>query len=135
MGEYSFGRKEHLKSRKDIARLFKERQSIGVYPFRLFWLEVDEEASQEFPLLIAFSVPKKNFRKAWARNAVRRRIHEVYRLAKPRLYQSLQSKNKRLIGMLLYVAKDNKQSFNHLQYKFERVCDRLLQELSSSPSK
>lgn len=132
MGEYSFKRKEHLKSRKDIARLFQKRQSIGVYPFRLFWLEIEKDAPQEVPLLMAFSVPKKNFRKAWARNAVRRRMHEVYRLQKPKLYKALQAKNKHLIGMLLYVAKDNQQSFSHLQHKFERVCDRLLQELSPS---
>lgn len=136
MGQYSFKRKEHLKSKKHIALLFQKRQSVGVYPFRLFWMEVATtevtDSASNCPFRIAFSVPKKNFRKAHDRNAIRRRMHEVYRLQKPELYEALRGCNKKLVGLLLYVARDNKVVFTHMQQQFRALAERLLNILDQN---
>ena len=68
---------ERLKSRKLISALFADRQSIGEYPFRFFWKKVDD---LEVPIQVAFTVPKRKFKRAVHRNRIRRRMKEVYRL-------------------------------------------------------
>ena len=106
MTSNTFKKKERLKSRKVINRLFKEGQYFGQYPLRLVWLKMDEplsDASVQFTV----SVPKKRFRKAVARNRIKRQMREAYRLNKHRLYRLVnQDAEEQVAFMVIYVGKE-----------------------------
>lgn len=107
----TFSREERLKSLKTIARLFKGGESFLAYPIRVVWLlhrEADEIATAEgnevFPAQVVVTVPKKNFKTAVARNRLKRRIREAWRLHKHELYEGLGER--RIALMLMYIAKE-----------------------------
>ena len=111
----TFPRAEHLKSRKLIDRLFARQKHRGqperaapilaagtlpntekpddqpltvyAYPFRVLFFRHPEPgfAALMPPPQVLISVPKRTFKKAVDRNAVRRRVLEAYRLTKHRL--------------------------------------------------
>ena len=85
---FKFPKKEKLKSKKQIEKLFEEGESLKVYPLRIRFLKVDEE---EKPLQVAFSVPKRNFKRAVDRIRIKRVLREVYRKNKEILNQDIQN--------------------------------------------
>lgn len=106
MRKLTFKKAERLKSAKTIGKLFKEGQSFGVYPLRLVWLRLEEPASDS-PVQFTLSVPKKNFKSAVARNRIKRKVREAWRLGKARLYRKLEGAEGQLAFMVLYTAKED----------------------------
>jgi len=108
----TFSRQERLKSRKIIGQLFKGGESFVAYPLRVVW--VSAEPNPAFPVAdkqlttppaqLAISVPKRNFKTAVARNLLKRRIREAYRLHKHELYEKLA--DRRIALMFMYIAKE-----------------------------
>lgn len=105
MAQQEFKREEKLKRQKIIGRLFKDGQSMGMYPLRLIWAPVSEKQG-EAPVQIAVSIPKKKFPRAVDRNRLRRQIREAYRLNKGWLYRRQSASNQQFALMVLYVAKE-----------------------------
>ncbi|NNE28323.1 MAG: ribonuclease P protein component [Saprospiraceae bacterium] len=97
MPDYSFPKKERLKSRKIIHRLFEEGDSLGSFPVRVFFLP-----NEALGLKAGFAVPKKKFRSAVSRNKVKRLMRETYRLQK----SILGEKDLQLSMMFLYLGND-----------------------------
>ena len=90
MLSHTFHKKERLKSRKTIGRIFREGQSFIAYPIRIAWvLQTEEDETPDFPVQFTQSVPKRRYPKAVDRNRIRRRIREAYRLHKHLLYEAL----------------------------------------------
>ena len=85
---FRFPKTEKLKSKKQIEKLFEEGESLKVYPLRIRFLKVSEE---EKPLQVAFSVPKRNFKRAVDRIRIKRVLREVYRKNKEILNQDVDS--------------------------------------------
>jgi ribonuclease P protein component len=80
---YSFRKEERLSSKKIIKELFDKGSSFYLFPFKVIYLENSfskPEQSQAHQVLI--TVPKRKFKKAVARNRIRRQIKECYRLQK-----------------------------------------------------
>jgi len=102
---FTFKEGERLKSRKVIGRLFKEGLSHGAYPLRLVWLELNE-GEGVYPIQFTVSVPKRNFKSAVARNRLKRRVKEAWRLNKHWLYGRLSEKGKRFGFMVIYTGKE-----------------------------
>ncbi len=78
---HRFGKAHRLCGKKQIDRLFAQGQSFFAYPFRCVWTTaepVPDKASA--PVQILISVGKKNHKRAVARNKLKRRIREAYRL-------------------------------------------------------
>ncbi|NQU86434.1 MAG: ribonuclease P protein component [Mariniphaga sp.] len=98
----TFTKKERLTGQKLIANLFENGETSLVYPLKVIYLET--EFSDKYQAKAAFSISKKNFRKAVDRNLLKRRMREAYRLNKANFYANL--KNKNLAVMFIYVAKD-----------------------------
>jgi ribonuclease P protein component len=62
--------------------LFVKGHKGAVGPVRFFWLAMPAEAAPEAAVSVLFSAPKKNFKRAWKRNLIKRRMREAYRTRK-----------------------------------------------------
>jgi ribonuclease P protein component len=100
--DFSFPHTERLKSRKTIENLFKSGKGFMAYPFKVVWCTT--EPTQELPLQIAISVPKRSFKRAVVRNTLKRRTREAWRLNKAAL--QLDATAARYAAMFIYVAKE-----------------------------
>lgn len=84
--KFTLGKQEKLKSKKLIQLLFVEGNQLKFFPLKLLYVQTEHTSS--FPIQAAFSVPKRNFKKAVERNRIKRLMREVYRKEKPFVYQS-----------------------------------------------
>lgn len=97
------------------------------YPLGLIYLSFEGEDQIEAPFRVAFSVPKKYFKKAVQRNLLKRRMREAFRM-----HQSLlPTKDKESIAvyhhlMFIYQAKDIEQ-----YQRIERAVVKLLKKMQS----
>ncbi|CAA6820814.1 MAG: Ribonuclease P protein component [uncultured Aureispira sp.] len=126
---YTFSKEERLKSRKQIGFLFKNRQSVGSYPLRIFWAETEREDAK-YPVSISFSVSKRIFKQAVKRNRHKRLMLEAFRLHKHKLYEKLRSENKQLNLMLIYVGKEP-ADFATIEKKYLKLMDKLFVQIGS----
>ncbi len=106
MPRFTFKKAERLKSRKIIGRLFKEGQSFGAYPLRLVFLKIDEPQN-DMPVQFALSVPKRSFKSAVARNRIKRKVREAWRLNKHWLYKRLEGVEGQFAFMVIYTGKED----------------------------
>jgi ribonuclease P protein component len=104
MEEFTLKKEERLCSQKIIGDLFASGESFLAYPLKVVFLKTD--TSQSYPVLAAFTVSKRNFKRAVKRNLLKRRMREAYRLNKHLLYDELATKNITLAMMFVYVGKD-----------------------------
>ncbi len=101
----SFSKKEHLCGLKPISKLHTEGKAFIVYPFRVSYLEVEDE-NNSFPVRIMIGVPKKRFKKAVDRNRIKRQIREVYRKNKQPLVEKTIQENRFFHISFQYIAND-----------------------------
>lgn len=78
---FKFPKTERLTSEKEIEALFRTKNKLTVFPFKVLWLENGKSLHQ-----ILISCPKRNLKKAVERNLIKRRVRESYRLNKHQLY-------------------------------------------------
>lgn len=101
MQSFTFPKQMRLKRRKWIARLFESGESLAQYPLRMLWLELAEAGEAEAPVQIAFTVPKRQFRKAVDRNRMKRLMREAYRLRQHRW----EFENRNFLLLFIYTGK------------------------------
>jgi ribonuclease P protein component len=101
---FTFGSNEHLKSRKDIELLVTTGFSFQKFPIKVRWCVVNE--LQTMPVVCAFSVPKRNFKKAVHRNYIKRLMREAYRLNKQVLFSKLIEKNVKIQVIFTFIGND-----------------------------
>lgn len=120
---YKFTKAERLKSKKQIGDLFKNRQSVGAYPLRVFWAEVPPSEDNP-PVSIGFNVSKRIFKHAVKRNRYKRLMREAHRLNKHQLFEKLNAENKALNLMLIYVGKEE-FDYASIEKKYLKLIDKL----------
>lgn len=104
MKEFTLHKEERLCSHKTIEDLFSSGDSFLAYPLKVVYLKTGP--AQPTPVQVAFTVSKRNFKRAVKRNQLKRRMREAYRLNKGTLYAELGAKQLNLALMFVYIAKD-----------------------------
>jgi ribonuclease P protein component len=129
MPSLKFSSTERLKSRKTISTLFQKDKShsFGAYPLRLVWAESDNP-NVDAGFQVAFSVPKKAFRRANRRNTLRRRMNEAYRLHKHLIYESVKDNEKKYALMWLFTAKEE-MTYQEIEKAMIFAIQRFLREM------
>ncbi len=127
---YTFCQEERLKSRKQIAALFKNRRSVGAYPLRIFWGE-RPYLEGTYPVSIGFNVSKRLYKHAVDRNRYRRLMQEAFRLQKHALYDFLEKEGKQLNLLLIFVGKEG-ADYATVERKFKKLMDKLMDEITKA---
>ncbi|MBT9187009.1 MULTISPECIES: ribonuclease P protein component [Zobellia] len=86
MPEFTFPKKEKLKSKKLIEQLFAQGKSVSAFPIKLIYLPT--EFTEDTRVKAGVAVPKKNFKSAVKRNRVKRLMRESYRLNKQYVFNN-----------------------------------------------
>lgn len=102
MIQFTYKKAERLTGKTTIDRLFHQGESFFSYPFRVVYLSHD--GSEESTCRVLINVPKRLHKNASARNLLKRRIKEAYRLNKPEFYEALG--DQRIHLAFLYSAKE-----------------------------
>ncbi len=112
---------ERLHSRKLIEQLFQKGDSMLAYPIKVVYL--NNITPEEYPVQVAFSVSKRLFKKAVARNHLKRRMREAYRLQKPQFYTEVNGN--RMALMFIYIAKD-KIPYSDIEKGMKKALKKLI---------
>lgn len=119
---FTFSKIERLCGKKAIDDLFASGKSYTQFPFKVIFKLSEFES--EFPARVLFVVPKKKHKRANKRNAIKRRMREVYRLNKPTFYESIKTQKMDL----MFVCLSNEE----LEYSIiEKAMLTLLQKISN----
>ena len=109
--QFTYPKKEKLKSKTTIDLLFSEGNSVSKFPLRLVYVE-NKEPSAEL-MKMGVSVSKKYFKKAVDRNYFKRVLRETYRLNKHLLIDNLE---KPYAFMFFYQTKE-RLSYQEIEEK------------------
>lgn len=93
-GTAKLPKSERISSERRIEALFKDGRRGYAHPVKYCLLQ-SEAAEGEPAVSVMFSVPKKQFKRAWKRNLIKRRMKESYRQAKQPLAGKLAAEGKR----------------------------------------
>ena len=103
MEGFTLKKEERLCSQKIIGELFTSGESFLAYPLKVVFMKTN--IPESYPVQAAFTVSKRNFKRAVKRNLLKRRMREAYRLTKPGFYDELAVKELQLAIMFVYVGK------------------------------
>jgi ribonuclease P protein component len=99
---FGFGKKEKLKSHKQIEELFLNGKSFSAFPVRVTY---QFQPSEEAMVQVAVGAGKRYFKRAVDRNRIKRLIREAYRLQKHDLLEVLKQKKLRAFLFFMYADK------------------------------
>ena len=122
---FNYGKKDKLKSKKLIERLFSEGKSINAYPLKLIYLKAEFE--DDSIVKAGVSVSKRLHKTAVARNSIKRLLRESYRLNKP-LYFNNSSAS--YAFMILYLSKDG-TTFDKVNNSMKLLFDKFIDKTSN----
>jgi len=106
MSEFSLSKNDRLCSQKAISELFARGESFFIFPLKVVFLKMP--FGGDCPVKAAFSVSKRNFKRAVRRNYLKRLMRETYRLNKVGLAGVLSKNNAQMAVMFIYAAKELK---------------------------
>ena len=97
--------------RVNYAKASLRRADTHEDPVEQFHRWFDEAVSAELPepnvpVQVAFSVPKRRFKRAVDRNRIKRQLREVYRTNKSELYTVLRDRQKTIALAVLFTGKE-----------------------------
>jgi len=136
--QFTLGKEERLKSRKQIEQLFDKGKSFVVAPFRIYFIVNSESPIQkdESRLKFGTGVSAKNFKKAVDRNRIKRLTREAWRLQKNEIREKTSEKQKQLNVFFIYTGKelpDFKTVKEKVAIALKKLADKIDENISSHP--
>lgn len=123
----SYGKKEKLKSRKELDALFNGGKSFLVFPVKVFYAYTDATSAA---VKTGVGVSSRYFKKATDRNRVKRLLRETYRTEKAPLLEVIQTQSISLNVFLLYVDKSLPE-YTNLKKVMNTVIQKLIQHAAT----
>ena len=118
---FTLGKKERLKSRKQIEKIFAKGKVLNLAPFRVsFLFGTFAETLQS-----GFGVGSRNFKKAVDRNRIKRITREAYRIQKESLLDALANNKRSLVLFFIYTGKEL-PAFETVRQKMAIILERLI---------
>ncbi len=102
-GKFVYPRKEKLKSRKLIGKVFKEANSFSVFPLKILYMQL--LLPENIFLQTGFTVGSKNFPKAVHRNRIKRLMREAYRQENQTLKENLEKNQLQLALFFIFTGR------------------------------
>jgi ribonuclease P protein component len=121
---FTYPKKEKLKSKITIGLLFTEGKSVSKYPLRLVYHCGPSSDGQQIKMGV--SVSKRNFKKAVDRNYFKRVLRETYRLNKHILTDNL---DQPYSFMFFYQTKD-RLSYEEINIKTIQLFEKFVAQNS-----
>jgi ribonuclease P protein component len=136
--QFTLGKNERLKSRKQIEQLFAEGKSFAVSPFRVYYVVNDQSSmvNESSPIQFGIGVGSKNFKKAVDRNRIKRLTREAWRLQKNELKERSKRNKKQLNVFFIYTGKelpDFKTIKDKVAVALKKLADKIDENISSNP--
>ena len=123
---FTFKKEERLTSKKIIDKLFSEGSSFLSYPLKIVYSKT--KLPSKSPVQVAFTVRKRNFKRAVYRNLIKRKIRGIYRLKKHELYGVL--KEDQLAVFFIFIGKEIPE-YEEVNKAMERGIKKLVAEITS----
>lgn len=136
--QFTLGKEERLKSRKQIEQLFDKGKSFAITPFRVYFLinEMLNAQRTMFNVQFGVGVSAKNFKKAVDRNRIKRLIREAWRLQKNELSEKAKAVQRQLNVFFIYTGKEL-PDFTTVKDKvalaLKKLADKIDENVSSHP--
>ncbi len=136
--QFTLGKEERLKSRKQIENLFDKGKSFLVAPFRVYFIVSGELPIQkgESRLKFGTGVSTKNFKKAVDRNRIKRLTREAWRLQKNEIREKTRETQRQLNVFFIYTGKEL-PDFTTVKDKvaiaLKKLADKIDENISTHP--
>lgn len=128
MHPLTFHKKERIKKKKLVEKLFREGSSFIHPPFKIYWHAGAYQPGPPAQALI--TAGKKNLRKAVSRNRVKRLTREAYRQHKSDLYEFLKAKKIHCLIGIIYTGSED-ITFEQMDKKIIEALRRLKEDVQS----
>ena len=129
--QFTLGKNERLKSRKQIEQLFAEGKSFVVNPFRVYYtvtgVPIAIGTSTVKGLQFGIGVSSKFFKKAVDRNRIKRLTREAWRLQNIELKEKVKESNSQLNVFFIYTGKEL-PGFNEVKDKVAVALKKLVKK-------
>ncbi|MDT0620448.1 ribonuclease P protein component [Croceitalea vernalis] len=122
--DYSFPKREKLKSKKAIDLLFAEGKHLNNFPLKLIYLEGKKEPKVPFKTMVV--APKKSFKSAVKRNRIKRLLRESFRLNKHLVFNNIEGN---YTFAILYLGKEMPE-YHFIDEKMKGLLDKFLKKIA-----
>lgn len=129
----TLGKKEKLKSRKQIDSLFANAQAFTAFPVKVIFTIADS-TTDAAAVQMGVTASARNFKHAADRNRIKRLLREAYRLQKHELIATATAKSKKVSVFFLYLDKQMPAYdllYDKMRYCLKRLRKKLEEEQST----
>ena len=125
-GLFTFRKEERLVGKSLIDRLFRggESRSMSSYPLRVVYC-LDQRQTDDIPVKVMISVPKRCFKHAVDRNRIKRQLREAYRHHKALLWETMEKHPDQLLAVVFIWLDAHHRPSNEVEQKVIGLIHRI----------